>query len=62
MRVAATHVYAGLNPASHSKYLHYNRGPMYQGGDIALQATCGRFDSDGLHQCKFLGYGLDSAT
>lgn len=26
------------------------RGPMYQGGDDALQALCGRFDSDGLHQ------------
>lgn len=28
------------------------RGPMYQGGDDALQALCGRFDSDGLHQLK----------
>ena len=25
-------------------------GAMFQGGDSALQASCGRFDSDVLHQ------------
>ena len=28
------------------------RGPMFQGDETALQADCGRFDSDGLHQLK----------
>ena len=50
MRGTATSVHVGLNPTSHSIL----RGPMYQGGDVALQVTCGRFDSDGLHQFRFI--------
>lgn len=43
----------GSNPSRGTISLTFLIGvwaPMYQGGENALQAICGRFDPDGVHQ------------
>ena len=45
-----------MSPSAEARMPHSLWGHMYQGGDTALQAACGRFDSVWLHHLSQLHF------